>query len=115
MTTPEPRNPLYLLLLLVGVLFCATALAYAVVPVLEEKACAAGEIPPPSAFRESLNKNGWIWLLVETAALIVLGLSSMAVDHFRRIRREKTVESPPPPLPDSKEQDPRTQFLRGRD
>ena len=88
-TNNEPRNPLYLLLLLVGVLFCVTALAYAVVPILEEKAREAGQIPPPSPFREALNQNGWLWLLVEVAALIVLGLASMAVDHFRRIRKEK--------------------------
>ena len=39
--------------------------------------------------REALNQDGWLWLLVEVAALIVLGLASMAVDHFRRIRKEK--------------------------
>jgi hypothetical protein len=97
----EPRNPLYLLLLLVGVLFCVTALGYAVVPVLEEKARQAGAVPPPSEFREALNKDGWIWLLIEVAALIVLGLASMAVDHFRRIRKEMSAakaETPPPPV-----------------
>jgi hypothetical protein len=94
----EPRNPLYLLLLVVGVLFCVTALAYAVVPVLEEKARAAGAVPPPSEFRESLNKNGGTWLLVEVATLIVLGLASMAVDHFRRIRKESSAAKAEPPL-----------------
>ena len=34
----EPRNPFYLLLLIVGVLFVATALGYGVVPLLEEHA-----------------------------------------------------------------------------
>ena len=37
-TTAEPRNPLYLLLLLASLLFVVTALAYAVVPTLEQKA-----------------------------------------------------------------------------
>jgi len=41
MATTEPRNPFYLLLLLVSVLFVVTALAYGVVPVLEEKAAEA--------------------------------------------------------------------------
>ena len=38
MSTSEPRNPFYLLLLAASLLFVATALAYGVVPVLEEKA-----------------------------------------------------------------------------
>jgi hypothetical protein len=93
----EPRNPLYALLLLVGVLFCATAFACAVVPVLEEKAREVGEIPPPSPFRESLRNDGWIWLLVEVAALIILGLASMALDHVRRIRKENAGNAVMPP------------------
>jgi len=47
----EPRNPFYFLLLVASLLFVVTALAYAIVPTLEEKAIAQGEIPPPSAFR----------------------------------------------------------------
>ena len=56
---PEPRNPFYLLLLLVSFLFVLTALAYAVVPTLEEKATAAGEPPPPSEVRDAL-RNGLV-------------------------------------------------------
>jgi hypothetical protein len=84
----QSRNPLYLLLLIVGVLFCVTALAYAVVPILEEKAIEAGQAPPPSPFREALRQDGWKWLLVEVGALIVLGLGSMGLDHYRRERGE---------------------------
>ncbi|HZU36626.1 MAG TPA: hypothetical protein VFA18_11985, partial [Gemmataceae bacterium] len=65
MSNSEPRNPLYLLLLLASVLFVITALAYAIVPVLEQKALAAGEPPPPSAFRAALRTDGWRWLLYE--------------------------------------------------
>ncbi len=42
---PEPRNPLYLLLLVASQLFVVTALAYALIPVLEEKAAEAGQPP----------------------------------------------------------------------
>jgi hypothetical protein len=101
MTPSEPRNPLYLLLLLVGVLFCVTALAYAVLPVLEEKAKEAGGDVPPSPFRKSVTENGGVWLLMETAALIVLGLASMAVDHYRRIRAEKAAATPEAPPSES--------------
>src|SRR5262245_24471876 len=93
-TTPaEPRNPFYLLLLLVSLLFVMTALAYAVVPVLEQKAIDAGQRPPPSPFRESLREDGWLWLLIEVAAIFVLSLLSMGLDRLRSLRQEQ----PPPP------------------
>ena len=61
MATPsEPRNPLYFLLLIAGVVFAVTALAVAFVPVLEEKALEAGQAPPPSPFRDALRTDGWI-------------------------------------------------------
>jgi hypothetical protein len=85
----EPRNPFYFLLLLASLAFVLTALAYAVVPVLEEKAMLAGEMPPPSPFRDSLRADGWKWLLVEVAAMIVLGLASMGLDRVRRYSQEK--------------------------
>ena len=85
----EPRNPFYLLLLLASFLFVMTALAYAVVPVLEEKAKEAGEIPPPSPFRDALRSDGWKWLLGEVAAMVVLGLASMGLDRWRRWRQER--------------------------
>ena len=49
----EPRNPFYLLLLIASCVFIVTALAYAVVPVLEQKARDMGQDPPPSPFRDS--------------------------------------------------------------
>ncbi len=88
MSSPsEPRNPLYLLLLVVGVLFVVTALAYAVIPVLEQKAIEKGEVPPPSEFREALHRDGGTRLLGELAALIVLGIASMVLDRLRSLKK----------------------------
>jgi hypothetical protein len=95
----EPRNPFYLLLLVISLAFVLTALAYAVVPVLEQKAREAGEEPPPSPFRDSLREDGWKWLLVEVAAMIVVGLLSMGLDRWRRFRQEQSSASPPSPSP----------------
>ena len=67
MPQPEPKNPFYLLLLLAGLAFTVTALAYAVVPTLEQKAIDAGQ-PPPSPFRDALRADGWKWLLAELVA-----------------------------------------------
>jgi hypothetical protein len=85
----EPRNPLYLLLLVVGFLFVVTALAYAVVPVLEQKAIEAGEPPPQDDFRDALRADGWKWLLVELAVLVVLGIASMVLDRLRSLKSER--------------------------
>jgi hypothetical protein len=90
MTPPrEPRNPLYLLLLVVGLVFVVTALAYAVVPVLEEKAAAAGQPPPPSPWRDALRAQGGWWLLGQLAVLIVVGAASMVLDRLRTLKKEK--------------------------
>ena len=86
---PEPRNPFYLLLLLASFLFVLTALAYAVVPTLEEKAMQAGEVPPPSKIRDALRRDGWKWLLVQVAAMVVFGLLSMGLDRLRRLKKER--------------------------
>ena len=95
MTTPkEPPNYLYALLLVASLAFVVTALAYAVVPVLEEKARDAGQIPPPSPFRDALRTDGWKWLLFELAAMILLGVASMALDRWRRWRREHPRSAP---------------------
>jgi len=96
MTNREPRNPLYLLLLLASLLFVVTALAYAVVPVLEEKAKDAGQPPPPSEFRDALRKDGWRWLLYEVAAVVVLSVASMAVDRLRTLQKPRSEVTIPP-------------------
>jgi bacteriorhodopsin len=89
MTVGEPRNPLYLLLLLASLLFVVTALAYAVVPVLEQKATDAGQPPPPSVFRAALRKDGWRWLLYEVGAVVVLSVASMTVDRLRTLKKQR--------------------------
>ncbi len=96
MTRPEPRNPLYLLLLLAGLLFTVTALAYAVLPVLEERAAAAGQPPPPSELRAALRASGGVWLLYELGALVALGFASMWVDHRRSLQKDRAEHTIPP-------------------
>jgi hypothetical protein len=98
----EPRNPFYFLLLLTSLLFVMTALAYAVVPVLEEKARDAGQAPPASPWRDALRKDGWQWLIYEVAAMVVLGLLSMLLDRLRRLQKERAQTTMgPPDRPDS--------------
>jgi hypothetical protein len=89
MNDTEPRNPFYLLLLIASLVFAINALAYAVVPTLEEKAKLAGEVPPPSPFRDELRNDGWKWLLVEVAAMVLFGLLSMGLDRLRRLQKER--------------------------
>jgi hypothetical protein len=86
---PELRNWFYLLLNLASVLFVVTALAYAVVPVLEQKAAEAGIPAPPSPLRDNLREDGWLWLLCEAAVVVVLALTSMGLDRYRRWKRER--------------------------
>jgi hypothetical protein len=105
-TANEPRNPLYLVLLLVSLAFVATALAYAVVPVLEQKATEAGNPPPPSPFRAGLREHGGTVLLALVGAIVVLGLLSMGLDRLRALKKERTAgtippsENSPPSTPD---------------
>ena len=78
-----------MLLLLASVLFVGTALAYALVPSLEEKAAEAGQVPPQSAFREALRSHGWRWLLYEVAAIVVLSALCMGLDRLRSLKKER--------------------------
>jgi hypothetical protein len=97
MSTPsEPRNPFYLLLLVTGLVFVVTALAYAVLPVLEEKATTAGSPPPPDEFRSLLRADGWIWLLVLLGAMMVFGILSMGLDRLRTLQKERAARTMPP-------------------
>jgi hypothetical protein len=92
----EPRNPFYFLLLVASLLFVVTALAYAIIPTLENKALIAGQPPPPSDFRDALRKDGWRWLLVEVAAMIVFALLSMGLDRLRRLQNDRGRATMPP-------------------
>jgi hypothetical protein len=96
----EPHNPFYLLLLLASLAFVLTALAYTIIPVLEQKAIDAGEPPPPSPFRDSLRENGWLWLLIELGAMMVLGAASMVLDRLRSLKKERAGGTIPPVKPD---------------
>ncbi len=96
MPQPEPRNPFYILLLLAGLAFTVTALAYAVVPTLEQKAIDAGQAPPPSPFRDALRADGWKWLLGELAAVAVLSVLSMGLDRLRSLQKERSASTMPP-------------------
>jgi hypothetical protein len=100
-TTSEPRNPLYLLLLLVSLVFVMTALAYWLIPVLEQKAAEAGSPPPPSPFRDSLREHGGTWLLCEVAVLLVVALLSMGLDRWRALKKERAAATMPPSTPSS--------------
>jgi hypothetical protein len=92
----EPRNPFYVLLLVVSELFVVTALAWAIVPTLEDKARAAGQVVPPSPFRDFLRDHGGTCLLIEVAAMIALGLLSMGLDRLRRLQNETKAPTIPP-------------------
>jgi hypothetical protein len=92
----EPRNPFYIALLLVSLLFVMTALGIGVVPVLEEKARQAGVPPPPSEFRDAMREDGWRWILYELAALFVLGIASMGLDRLRRLKKDRAAATIPP-------------------
>jgi hypothetical protein len=92
----EPRNPFYFLLLIASALFTITAVGYALVPILEEKARDAGQPPPPSPWRDSLRNDGWIWLLWQLAAIILFGLLSMGLDRLRRLKKERAEATIPP-------------------
>jgi len=92
MTSPksERRNPFYILLIVAGFAFVLTALAYAVVPVLEQKAREAGNPPPRSPFRDSLREDGWLWLLWQGGVIAILAILSMGLDRWRRYRTPPT-------------------------
>ena len=78
---PPPRNWFFTLLVPASALFVITAVALAVVPVLEEKAAQAGVASAPSSFRTALREDGWIWLLVELGVVVVLAILAMIFDR----------------------------------
>jgi hypothetical protein len=91
----EPSNPFYFLFLLASLLFVVTALAWAVVPTLEDKAKAVGEMPPPSPWREALREDGGRWLLCQLGGMIFFGLASMGLDRLRRLQKERASATMP--------------------
>src|SRR5207245_6023147 len=95
--------PLYLLLLLASLLFVVTALAWAIIPLVEDKAVEQGVVPPPSDFRAALRKDGGRWLLYELAAMVVLGVASMVLDsrRLRRLQNQPEAGKMPAQAPDN--------------
>jgi hypothetical protein len=83
-TPAEPRNWFFTLLVPASVVFVVTAVALAVVPVLEQRAIAAGTPPPPSVFRDALRRDGWVWLLAELGVVVTLALAAMAWDRWKQ-------------------------------
>jgi hypothetical protein len=81
---PERRNWFFTLLIPAGIAFTVTAVALAIIPVLEDRAAQAGHTAPTSGFREALRRDGWLWLLIETGVVIVLALAAMIWDWMTR-------------------------------
>jgi hypothetical protein len=89
MSSSEPRNPFYLLLLLVSFSFVVTALAYAVIPTLEQKAMDLGQSPPATAWRDALRRDGWRWLLWQLGGMVILCILSLGLDRLRSLKKER--------------------------
>ena len=96
MSESEPRNPFYFLLLLASLVFVLTALAYGIIPVMEQKAAAAGQPAPPSPFLDALHDHGGQWLLYELGAMAILGFLSMGLDRLRSLKKERLGATIPP-------------------
>jgi len=96
MTSSEPRNPFYLLLLIVGLLFVVTLLAVLLVPMLMEKAEQAGAEVPKEGFHQVVKRDGVWWVVYEVAALVVLSLLSMGLDRLRSLKKERATDTIPP-------------------
>jgi hypothetical protein len=86
MASSEPRNPFYFLLLAASMLFVATALAYGVVPLMEDNAASTGPRPPLPPFRVALRRDGGLWLLYELAAMTLFVILSLGLDWRRSSR-----------------------------
>jgi hypothetical protein len=95
MSQSEPRNPFYLLLLLVGLLFVVTLLAVIMVPMLMEKAQQAGGEVPKEGFHQLIKRDGIWWVVYEVIALVVLSLLSMGLDRLRTLKKERAASTIP--------------------
>jgi hypothetical protein len=93
---PEPRNPFYFLLLLAGLLFVVTLLAVVLVPILMEKAQAAGAEVPKEGFHQLIKRDGIWWVLAEVLAIIILSIASMVLDRLRSLQKERAARTIPP-------------------
>jgi heme/copper-type cytochrome/quinol oxidase subunit 2 len=92
----EPRNPFYLLLLLVGMLFVVTLLAVVLVPILMDKAQAAGAEVPKEGFHQLIKRDGIWWVVAEVVVLVILSIASMVLDRLRTLQKERAGKTIPP-------------------
>src|SRR5260370_22336292 len=92
MSQPAPRNPFYLLLLLVGLLFVVTLLAVVMVPILMDKAQAAGADVPKEGFHQLIKRDGIWWVVAEVVALVILSLASMGLDRLRTLQKDRAAK-----------------------
>lgn len=83
-SVPESRNWFFTLLVPASVIFVVTAVALAIIPVLEQKAAQSGVDVPPSAFRTALREDGWLWLLIQLGVVIALALAAMVWDRMKQ-------------------------------
>ena len=74
----------------------------------EKKAAEAGNPQPPSEFRAALRRDGWLWLLVEVAAVAALALASMGLDRWRQHKAVGHAPSAPGSAPSTPGSAPRT-------
>jgi heme/copper-type cytochrome/quinol oxidase subunit 2 len=95
MSQSEPRNPLYLLLLLVGLLFVITLLAVVLVPIMMERAQQAGGDVPKEGFHQRIKRDGIWWVVYELIALVVLSILSMGLDRLRSLQKERAAKKIP--------------------
>jgi heme/copper-type cytochrome/quinol oxidase subunit 2 len=97
----ELRNPFYLLLLLVGLLFVITLLAVIMVPILMDRAQAAGADVPKEGFHQIIKRDGIWWVVAEVVVLVILSLASMGLDRLRTLQKERAAKTIPPSDPTS--------------
>ena len=77
------RNPFYVLLIVVGIVFAITACAYAIMAIGEVRASARIEDPqPPHPLLQWVRENGDMALLVELGALALLTCAAIGTDRF---------------------------------
>jgi heme/copper-type cytochrome/quinol oxidase subunit 2 len=108
----EPLNPFYMILLVVSVLFVATALAYGLLPELEQW---SNQPAPQTAWRQAIRDHAWWWLLVQLAVMMIVAFASMALDRLRTLQKDNNAvtippsSTVPPPTEDGSQHDPTSQ------
>lgn len=93
----EPRNPFHPLLLITGLFFVVTTLAYAVLPMLEAQQGIVAD-PDDTSLRGSLRNHGWKWILIELILIVIFGLGLMLLDRarLRRLQNQPQEDTIPP-------------------